>query len=106
MSTTLHQKQLNTQIQKYALFCGVKITKKVQKSGESAHPTTATQPGENRLKNKLIVKNRWFRHAARRPIAKIRTPVMLKSTKIHKPTDYLSNLIVRRLGVIMAVTDT
>ncbi|ATO32701.1 hypothetical protein DDI_1533 [Dickeya dianthicola RNS04.9] len=44
MSTTLHQKQRNTQIQKYALFCGVKITKKVQQSGESAHPATATQP--------------------------------------------------------------
>ncbi|WP_263065266.1 hypothetical protein [Dickeya dadantii] len=52
MSTTLHQKQQNTQIQKYALFYGDKITKKVHCSGGRTRQIAASNPSKNQIKNK------------------------------------------------------
>ncbi|QWT40448.1 hypothetical protein [Dickeya dadantii] len=52
MSTTLHQKQRNTQIQKYALFYGGKITKKVHRSGGRTRQIAASKSSENQIKNK------------------------------------------------------
>ncbi|WP_127350721.1 hypothetical protein [Dickeya fangzhongdai] len=103
---TLHQKQQNAQIQKYALFYGVKFTKKVhRRSRPHANPLRYRSIKIN-FKNKQITQNRSVPPVSPRSIAKICTPVMLKSTDLHKPTYYLSNLIVRRLAVIMAATDT
>ncbi|WP_152495242.1 hypothetical protein [Dickeya sp. NCPPB 3274] len=103
---TLHQKQQNTQIQKYALFCGVQLTKKVHQHSRPTHQSTASRHNKNNFKNKQINQNRSMRPVSPYTIAKICTPVMLKSTNLHKTTYYLSNLIVRRLAVIMAATDT
>ncbi|WPD76465.1 hypothetical protein OGM23_03635 [Dickeya fangzhongdai] len=103
---TLHQKQQNTQIQKYALFCGVQFTKKVHRSSRPTRQSTVSRLNKNNFKNKLITQNRSVQPVSRHTIAKICTPVMLKSTKLHKTTYRLSNLIVRRLAVIMATTDT